>query len=173
MAGPKELDQAFASIGWKRSDRLNVISGLAMGMSVTFGLPYHHAPVSQLYLNGRPHDLCYEQIEGSPVRRHHIRLWRSDQMAPDGRPIWLASATYDSGLKPCLSGLIMHRIDPNLVAERDRLLEGLKASGWLRTSSTLGLSAAVLGCNATGDNYFTDGKIILGFLATTAPARKA
>lgn len=168
VATPGELSEAFASMGWCLSRRTDFFSSAAMGVCVTLNLPYNHAPVSTLYLNGRPQDFCFEQVEGSPRRRHHIRLWRSDQCAPDGRPIWLGAATHDCGLKPCLHGLVMHRIDPNLAAERDRLLQGLQTAGWLHTSGTLGMSGAVFGRNATGDQYFTDGRIMLGFLSPRA-----
>ena len=173
VATPGELSDAFTSMGWCPSRRTDFFSSAAMVACVALNLPYNHAPVSKLYLNGRPQDLCFEQVEGSPSRRHHIRLWRSDQLAPDGRPIWLGTATHDCGLKPCLHGLVMHRIDPNLAAERDCVMQGLQASGWLQGSSTLGLSAVVFGKNATGDRYFTDGRIMLGFLAQSAQAKKA
>ena len=173
VATPGELTDAFASMGWCPSNRTDLFSSLAMAACVTLNLPYDRAPVSKLYLNGRPQDLCFEQVEGSPRRRHHIRLWRSDQCAPDGRPIWLGAATHDCGLKACLRGLVMHRIDPNLAAERDRLLQGLQAAGWLQASETLGVCAAVFGRNATGDRYFTDGRIMLGFLTSTGQAKKA
>ena len=168
VATPGELAQAFASMGWCLSRPTDLVSSATMAACVALNLPYHHAPVSTLYLNGRRQDLCFEQVEGSPRRRHHIRLWRSDQCAPDGRPIWLGAATHDCGLKPCLHGLVMHRIDPNLAAERDRLLQGLQTAGWLHTSGTLGMSGAVFGRNATGDRYFTDGRIMLGFLTPHA-----
>lgn len=168
VATPEELSGAFASMGWCLSRRTDLVSSAAMVACVALNLPYNHAPVSALYLNGRQQDFCFEQVEGSPRRRHHIRLWRSDQCAPDGRPIWLGAATHDCGLKPCLRGLVMHRIDPNLAAERDRLLQGLQTAGWLHTSGTLGMSGAVFGRNATGDQYFTDGRIMLGFLTPHA-----
>jgi hypothetical protein len=173
VATPGELSEAFASMGWCLSRRTDLVSSAAMVACVALNLPYDHAPVSTLYLNGRGQDLCFEQVEGSPRRRHHIRLWRSDQCAPDGRPIWLGAATHDCGLKPCLHGLVMHRIDPNLPAERDRLLQGLQTAGWLRTSGTLGMSGAVFGRNATGDRYFTDGRIMLGFLTPAGQPKKA
>ncbi len=172
VATPGELSEAFASMGWCQSSKTNLLSSLAMVACVALNLPYNRAPVSKLYLNGRPQDFCFEQVEGSPRRRHHIRLWRSGQLAPDGRPIWLGAATHDCGLKPCLRGLVMHRIDPNLAAERDAVMQALHASGWLHASSTLGLSAVLYGKNATGDRYFTDGRIILGFLTQASLAKK-
>jgi hypothetical protein len=174
VATPGELSQAFTSMGWCPSDRTNFFSAVTMVACVAMDLPYHRAPVSKLYLNERPQDLCFEQVLGSPRRRHHIRLWRSGQLAPDGRPIWLGAATYDCGLKPCLThGLVMHRIDPNLVAERDYVLARLKDTGWLQASTTLGFSSTIFGRNATGDRYFTDGRILLGFLTQAPQAERS
>lgn len=85
LAGSKEqLEQAFLKAGWHIADKRSVLSSIKMGIAFTTNKKYPTAPFSALYLFGRKQDIGFEQaidisgqpnIQASPRRRHHIRLW--------------------------------------------------------------------------------------------------
>ena len=97
LVGSKpELLHAFATAGWSAADAITWRSSLEIGESVLFDRPYSDAPVSTLVFDGRRQDLAFEKPVGkSADRRHHVRLWQMADNAPDGRPFWLGSASYD------------------------------------------------------------------------------
>jgi LssY-like putative type I secretion system component LssY len=102
--------------------------------SVVFHRPYVDAPVSKLYLWGRPEDLAFEQAVGdAPARRHHVRFWRSGAADEMGRPLWLGAATYDVGVGfSHTTGQITHHIAPDIDGERDKIIADLHQAGQLR-----------------------------------------
>jgi hypothetical protein len=167
VASEAEIRSAMAAAGWYQADATGFRTGSAMAVCITLNRPYYHAPMSKLYLWGRAQDLAFELPEGnSPRRRHHVRFWKSDVTALDGRAVWVGAATFDNGLRMDRhSGKITHSIDPDLDAERDRLVANLARAGqWERCARIDGVGPTVNGLNASGDRYFTDGQIALGFV---------
>ena len=82
---------------WYPADPLTLRSCLKIASATMLKRPYDDAPVSNLYLFGRKEDLAFEQPVGdNPRKRHHVRFWRSEKIDPDGRPVWVGSATFDS-----------------------------------------------------------------------------
>ncbi len=165
-----ELIGALLAAGWRPADPITLRSSLEIAESVIFDRPDPDAPVSSLYLFGRPQDLAFERDVGSSAdRRHHVRWWKSDQPDEQGRPLWLGDATFDadSGLSH-LTGQITHHIAPDIDAERDALIAGLAKAGQLEGQYDWpGVGATQDGRNAEGDRYETDGLMMVGVLKPT------
>ncbi len=120
---------------------------------------YLNAPVTPSYLNAKPQDLAFQKPTDANTlkQRHHTRVWRTDYVLPDGRPIWVATASLDDGVK--FAGpakLPTHHIDPNIDAERSFIAQSLGVP-----SDLIQVVNSQLGRNASGDPFYTDGKAII------------
>lgn len=163
----KQVVHAFAIAGWDTADAVTLKTAIQIGESVLFWHPYPDAPVSPLLFDGRAQDLTIEKPVGdSADRRHHVRFWRTDVLADDGRPLWLGAASFDRGVGLSHdTGAITHHIGPDIDAERDFLIGDLTAAGQLASASEVaGIGATKTGRNGGGDPYFTDGKAVVGVL---------
>lgn len=161
LAGTRdELVRAFCAAGWSPADPITVRSAVRIGVSVALNRPYPQAPVSDLYLFGRPQDLAFERSVGGSARsRHHVRFWQAG-CATDGRPVWVGAGTFDVrvGRSPA-TGRITHRIAPDVDTERDAILADLTRSGGLIESGITPRGGPITGRNGEGDCYFSDGGI--------------
>lgn len=135
-----EVIKAFEDLGWRVADGLNVGNSLHLAFSVLFNSPYPTAPVSNQYLFDRRHDFAIEQEIQPGRQRHHIRFWQvNGDSASDGRPIWLAAATFDT--KIILSthhGLhTTHAVASAVDVERQTLHAALLAAHWVENATEL------------------------------------
>jgi hypothetical protein len=166
---------ALAAAGWSPSDPVTLSSSLKIVGSVTFRRPYHRAPVSPLYFEGRKQDLAFEKPSGrSASTRHHVRFWKALDAGDDGRPVWLGSATFDDGVGVShYTGQITHHVAPDIDAERDFLIGGLSAEKRVEaTYSISGVGPTLFGRNGGGDPFFTDGEIEFAKLAPGCEAHE-
>jgi uncharacterized membrane protein (DUF2068 family) len=126
----EEVIGAMQKAGWRGALALSPGSALGIGEGVLLDRSDPDAPVSNLYLDGRRQDLAFEQqVGGSPRRRHHVRFWLRVRASLQGRPLWLGAATYDRGVGFARdTGQITHVIDPDIDAERDKLIADLIGS---------------------------------------------
>jgi membrane-associated phospholipid phosphatase len=151
-----EIVKLFNSHGWEKADPStvgNTLKALAIGFQ---GRQYPTAPVTPSYLNSKPENIAFEKSTElhSLRQRHHTRIWRTNYALPDGRPIWVATASFDEGIEFAGSAkLPTHHIDPNIDAERAYITTSLGANEKLVKVVT-----PQLGKNASGDGFFTDGK---------------
>ena len=151
-----QIMDAFIVRGWFRADA-STISNTLRAVSVGFqGGQYETAPVTPSYLNAQPENLAFEKpTETNTLRqRHHTRIWKTNFVVADGRPIWVATASYDQGVQLAgTSKLPTHHIDPNIDGERMYIVQslGLRAT-------YLEVVKPQLGKNASGDAFFTDGR---------------
>ena len=80
-----------------------------------------------------------------------MRVWDAGAVLPDGSHLWVAAASFDNGLDRTL----LHHIDPDLDAERDRLVADLTAAG---AESLPALAQGPrAGKSVAGDPWFSDG----------------
>lgn len=169
----EELVRAMAAAGWDGADPVTLRTSLEIAGSVLRDRPYLDAPVSPLFVFGRKQDLAFEKPAGdSAKRRHHVRFWESTELGRDGVPLWIGAVTFDRsvGLSH-RTGQITHHIGPDVDAERDALVAGLRERGRLReVFQVTGVGATLFGRNGGGDPYYTDGELTVGVLA--APGRK-
>lgn len=155
---------AMRAAGWHRADGISFRSGWRDARSVLFDRPYPTAPMSTQYLWNRPQDFAFEQtVGGSPRRRHHVRFWRVNSPVSPGETLWLGAATYDLSVGVShFTGEVMHHIDPDVDAERDKLVFDLKRAGKLALIRQLEeFQARGPGQNGGGDVYRTDGRLMV------------
>jgi hypothetical protein len=162
-----EVVKIMLAANWHPADPLTLRSSLKIAAATVFRRPDVEAPVSNLYLWGRKQDLAFEQPVGhDPRRRHHVRFWRSEKDDPDGRPVWVGSATYDKrvGLSH-RTGQVTHHIAADVDAERDHLFHDLEQTGELAEVYTVdGFHKTLEGRNGGGDPWHTDGKLFVGVI---------
>jgi hypothetical protein len=159
-----EVVRALLAAKWHPADPITFRTSLAIALSVLLHRPDPDAPVSSQYLWGRRQDLAFEKsVGGSARRRHHVRLWRSDELAADGRPTWLGAATFDRGVGfGHRTGEITHHIAPDVDAERDALDRDLVDAGQVtKLYRVSGVGPTLWSRNSEGDRYYTDGDMIV------------
>lgn len=150
-----QIASTFLSHGWYQADPStlgNTLKALAVGFQ---GRQYLTAPVTPSYLNFKPENIAFEQSTKlhSLRQRHHTRIWLTDYVLPDGRPIWVGTASFDEGVE--FAGpakLPTHHIDPNIDAERAYITKSLGLP-----VNLIHVVQPQLGKNASGDSFFTDG----------------
>lgn len=162
-----DVHQIMLKSQWHPADPLSLKSDLRIAADSVLERPYEDAPVSDLYLFGRKEDLAFEQPVGpDPRQRHHVRFWKSEKPDADGRPVWIGAVTFDErvGLSHT-TGQITHHIGPDVDAERDRLFQGLEATGGLVEIHYVDDFHKVLeGRNGGGDPWRTDGRLAVGVI---------
>ncbi len=157
-----DLICAMHAAGWYPADPITLISSLKIAGSVMMDRPYHGAPVSRLYYDGKRQDLAFEKPAGkSADRRHHVRFWEALERGQEGRIVWLGAVTFDRGVGfSHRDAQITHHIAPDIDAERDLLIADLgDAKVVTDTYEVSGVGPMVNGRNGEGDRYFTDGEI--------------
>lgn len=78
----RHLEAAMAKAGWSMADPLTFKTGFREVISIVFNRSYPEAPLSNLYLFDRPHDIGFEiptNKRGSARTRHHVRFWRLEE----------------------------------------------------------------------------------------------
>jgi hypothetical protein len=153
---------AMREAKWYAADPITWRSSLEISGSVLLDRPYPTAPVSALFYDGRREDFAFEKpVGGSADRRHHIRLWKVLERGDEGRPVWLAAATFDRGVGLSrYTGAVTHHIAPDVDAERTLLAADLQAAGMIEARyQVTGAGPTLLGRNGEGDPYRTDGEV--------------
>lgn len=155
-----QIRHAFGLAGWAVAAQKNEKSIWRTVRAVAGDAGYGEAPVSDLYLYGRPEDMAFEKMLNTFTKRHHLRLWRSGATAPDGRDIWLVAATHDTGLD-IRPGVASHAIDPNLDDERAKASSDLEVTGQVAAQQFFSrLNPLSSGLTATGGSWKTDGRLL-------------
>lgn len=167
-----EVVKIMLAAKWHPADPLTLRSCLEIAEASVFKREYNDAPVSSEFLFGRKEDLAFEQAVGdSPRHRHHVRFWESDKRDPDGRPVWLGSAVFDTrvGLSRT-TGQITHETAPDVDAERDKLFDDLKKTGDLAEFIIVrGFHKVREGRNGEGNPWHTDGDLYEGVIKPGNP----
>jgi hypothetical protein len=163
LVGDREdVVRAFHAAGWYPADPITLRTSVEIIGSVLLDRPYKTAPVSPLFFDGRREDLAFEKPEGSSAdRRQHVRLWLMLANGVEARPVWLGSATFDSGVTLSRdTGQVTHRIAADVDAERDRLVAGLNDARMVTGIYQMkGIGPTLTGRNGEGDPYYSDGEI--------------
>jgi len=165
----EDVVSAFHAAGWYPADPITLRTSVEIVGSVLLDRPYKNAPVSPLFFEGRREDLAFEKPHGgSADRRQHVRLWLVIASGADAAPVWLASATFDSGVTLSRdTGQVTHKIAPNVDEERDRLIGDLnRAQMVTRIYQAKGSGPTLNGRNGEGDPYYSDGEIWLARLVS-------
>jgi LssY C-terminus len=163
LVGDREdVVRAFHAAGWYPADPITLRTSVEIIGSVLLDRPYKTAPVSPLFFDGRREDLAFEKPVGSSAdRRQHVRLWSMLASGTEARPVWLGSATFDSGVTLSRdTGQVTHKIAPDVDAERDQLMAGLNDAHMVTGLYQMkGIGPTLTGRNGEGDPYHSDGEI--------------
>ena len=161
-----QIVNAFQHAGWSAAKKLGTRSAVGTVRAMASDQGYGQAPVSQLFLFGHAEDFAFEKMLNTFLKRHHLRLWQTSVITPDGREIWLGACTHDIGLDIHL-GVVSHAIDPDLDAERNKVGADLLAGG-MAAAEKLVLPPNPLseGRAATGGTWKTDGRLLVIELKT-------
>ncbi len=155
------LKQAFLGEGWVVADPPTTANFIKLGLAAIEGKPYPRAPASPSFLNALPQLITFEKnVGGTFITRHHTRFWKT-QFTYGGDPVWVASASFDSGLT---SYLLYHTISPAIDTERDYIASDLLKSGLIVSESEVQLVPPMMGENFAGEPFFTNGKAYVIFL---------
>lgn len=175
LVGSKEdILRAMQAAGWFPADAITLRSSIDIVGSVVLDRPYHDAPVSPLYYDGKKEQLAFEKPDGkSADRRHHVRLWLVLEKGTDGRPVWLGSVTFDRGVGLSHdTGQVTHHIGPDIDAERALLMRDLRQAGMVEAFFQIsGVGPTLLAWNGEGDRYYTDGEIDVARLVVNGVRR--
>lgn len=158
---------AFQAMGWLRADPLSAKDDARLAVDAVFHRLYPTAPVSNLYLFHRPEDFAVEHELGSVARRDHARFWDSGRKDPGtGLELWIGDASQDVGIEILRRHHIpvgtTHRINPDIDAERNLIVSGLRSTGKVAAVLTEpGMGATTNAVNGGGDHFHTDGKVAL------------
>jgi hypothetical protein len=168
IATEKQLKTIMIAAKWYPADPLTLRSCLEIAEATVLKRPYDDAPVSSLYFQGRKEDLAFEKPVGNdPRKRNHVRFWKTKKVDPDGRPVWVGSATYDErvGLSRT-TGQITHHTAPDIDVERDLLVHDWQETGQLSETYTIpDFQKKHEGRNGEGDPWHTDGNLLVGVVA--------
>jgi hypothetical protein len=156
-----EISDAFNKAGWSEAERKTGKSVWDTVRAVAGDQGFGKAPVSDLYLFGHREDLAFEKMLNTFLKRHHLRLWQTTAVAPDGRAIWLGAATHDTGLD-VHPGVVSHAIDPDLDAERAKVGADLRVTGCVTAEKLVARPDPLSqGFTATGGTWKTDGRLLV------------
>ena len=130
-----EVAAAFRAAGWTEPDRSSVRADLETLAAAARARGFDAQPVSTLVLDGRAPGFVFEKVVDSMAKRHHLRVW-SWGGAVDGRPLWLVAATRDDGILFSRARRTFgHRVDPDVDAERQKVVDDLLAAGVVAAES--------------------------------------
>lgn len=154
-----QLTAAFEQQGWVVADKPSLATlGRAVLASIR-NQPYPTAPVTPTFLGKAVQDIAFEKPEGTATvrRRHHARFWKTHATV-NGAPVWVATASFDSGLEiGSTIPLPTHHIEPNVDAEQAYIADDLQRTGRVVLLAHLRVTQPSTGTNAQGDAWFTQG----------------
>jgi len=162
-----EVKNALQAANWHPADTSDTGAVAAALLDTFEKKDYLAMPMSTLYLFGRRQDFGYEMAEpiAMVASRHHFRLWK----APDAwkrQTVWVGAGTHDIGFaKDKRNNSVTHKIDPYVDGERTNIGQSLDKAGKVKSMSYYLPAHAVQDAkNATGDEYHSDGKVLVVFL---------
>lgn len=155
--------KAFAEAGWEPSDRLSLGSLWRLVAAELRNLPPPRATGLPTFWNAVPNPKAFQRVNanGSPRERHHLHLWNTS-FRINGEPAWVGTVHFDKQVHTGGGvGLLIHEIDPAVDREREALGVDLSRSTCVGRLWEAEVTAPMLGRNAVGNPFFTDGKAIV------------
>lgn len=162
VGGIDDAMPALVRRGWRPTEQTWIGSVIKMIRSGLSGERYPYAPVSPLYLYGRPQDFALQKARDNIHQRNHLRLWMSP-MRYHGKSVWVGQISRDIGSRFTIHSpyLTTHKIDPDVDEARTALQEDMVYSQSLvKLGLVSGVGAATKDAprrNLTTDPYYTDG----------------
>ncbi|MDE1656320.1 LssY C-terminal domain-containing protein [Actinotignum sanguinis] len=160
-----DIHAAMRAAGWIEAEPITFRTSWRIIVAAVLRRSYPSAPVSDLYLFSRKQEFAYQQeVDGNAAQRHHVRFWRCppDWTLPGGERItWLAAGTFDRSVGLSIfTGQFTHKIDPNIDAERDFIINTVRyADPESHVSVIEQYFNAYSSRNGGGDEIQTDGDL--------------
>lgn len=160
---PEAVWPAFIRMGWDPTKAMTAGSAVKTGVFGVFGGAWRYAPISDLYVYGRPQDIALQKVRNNIHYRNHLRLWGTP-VRYRGLPVLIGQISRDIGSRVTTksSTLTTHRIDPDVDETRGSLVQDFL---YAQALSVFGYAAGVGEIsmdeprgNLTGDIFFTDGR---------------
>lgn len=160
LGSGEQIEAAFHQAGWFAGSALSRSSKFETARAIIEDRGYTEAPMSLLYLDGRPPDFTFQKQNDTFAMRHHIRIWRRPETF-HGKSVWIAAATHDISITfSDVSHSFTHGIDPNIDVERAKVVDDLVFTGRVRALALVGRNNIPRDAsNAMGDRLITDGKV--------------
>lgn len=156
----RDVISRFTRAGWSLAETPSVTGLTRELLAVVRDAPDPSGPVTPSYFATQPQDLAFEKpgaANGSVRQRHHIRIWRAPICIQPCTPVWVATCSYDEGVKFVAKPyLITHRISPDIDTEREFIASALRNAG-ARDLAFVPVTGPQRGRNAGADEFFTDG----------------
>jgi hypothetical protein len=163
-----KVEDAFVEAGWAQARPMGLRERFRALLALVLKHGCQTAAVSRLDLEGRPPDLVFEKQNNTLSKRHHVRLWQEEDSRGD--TVWVGAATHDVAIAFDRSRhAFTHRIDPRIDAEREKIVNDLRLTGEVATTSIVDRSHPPLAGNAATDPIETDGRMAVVVLRP-APA---
>lgn len=165
LGSDAQLQVAMTAAGWTPADLVNTRSSWRIIVSTITRRSYPEAPVSDLYVFGRPQDFAFQrEVDGNPGQRHHVRFWKAPDgwLLPGGHQVgWIAGGTYDRSVGFSLFTLqVTHKIEQDTDVERDFIVDSLRNSPVPAKISVIeNFSTGYHARNGGGDSIATDGDL--------------
>ncbi len=165
LGSEAQLQVAMTAAGWTPADPVNTRSSWRIIASTLSRRSYPEAPVSDLYVFGRPQDFAFQrEVDGNPGQRHHVRFWKAPDgwLLPGGHHVgWIAGGTYDRSVGFSLFTLqVTHKIEQDTDVERDFIVNSLRGAPVPAKVATIeNFSTGYHSRNGGGDSIATDGAL--------------
>ena len=162
IGGRAAVWPAFLRSGWDPTSAMTTGSAFKTGVFGLFGGAYRYAPISSLYVYGRPQDIALQKVRSNIHYRNHLRLWLAP-VTVMGLPVMIGQISRDIGTRITTKSktLTTHRIDPNVDDTRAALVQDFIYAQALKAFAIVGgvgfASPEEPRANLTGDPWFTDG----------------
>lgn len=162
-----QILSVFKKVDWLKADPLSPRDDARLARAAIRHSSYKTAPVSNLYLFGRPEDFAVEHELGWVGMRDHARFWDTGRKdSATHLEIWIGDCSRDIAIKIIRKHGIpvgtTHKIDGHLDTERNLIVSEMKSKNEVQTvAMEPGIGNASGLKNATGDTLYTDGKVAL------------
>ena len=166
VSGIGDLRKALEEAGWEPTDQITIGTAWRMLVAVLSDRPYPRAPGIPTFWQGRPNELGFERptLAGTARERHHLHLWDTP-FEVSSTAVWVATIHLDK-MAVTTAGirLPIHEIDSAIDRERQALQADLLRTRCVERSYDAAVTEPMMGYNAFGSPFFTDGKALVVFL---------
>jgi hypothetical protein len=157
---------SFEQAGWEPTDPITIRTAWRMLVAMVGNRPYGRAPGTPTFWQGRPNERGFERptLSDSARERHHLHLWDTPILV-SATPVWVATAHLDK-VAVAFAGipLPIHGIDPAVDREREALRGDFLRTRCVDQAYEAMVTEPMMGQNALGNPFFTDGKALVVFL---------
>jgi LssY C-terminus len=159
----EQLITLLDTAGWVPADPITLKSSIEIVVASAAKKAYPTAPVSPLFVVGKPQDFAFETAAGiDPSTRHHVRFWLRPEVDLLGRKFFIGSATFDTSVGfSHQTGQITHHVATNIDDERNKLVSDLQRTQKMSLTWISDFQESPVGKNGGGDTYQTDRRLAL------------